>query len=256
MIEKTPGDHLDIRLLGGFAVTNAGSKDCTPKGKKLRALIAYLAMAPASGWQRERLMTLLWGDRDEAQARICFRQALAGLRRVLANPTILHADRDTVAFDRAAVTVDAVEFQRSCKEGRFEQAAELYQGVFLDGLAVKSESFMDWLLIERTRLHDLAVVALAALLKSQTEDVAIKTALRLLELDPVREETHRSLMRLYMLKGERAQALRQYHACRKILEQELGIRPVAETERLFREIRSSGRVLRTQGSRRAARSSR
>ena len=72
--------------------------------------------------------------------------------------------------------------------------------------------------------------------RSQSGDDAIETAQRLAQLDPVREETYRLLMRLYAAAGQRAQAMRQYQLCRDALQRELQAKPDAETERLHREI--------------------
>src|SRR5262245_2979526 len=83
---------LRLRVLGGFQLTGADDTDLSPPGKKLRALIALLALAPDAGWPRERLTAFLWGDRDEEQARGSLRQALAELRRSLGDETI-EADR-------------------------------------------------------------------------------------------------------------------------------------------------------------------
>ena len=72
---------LQIRLLGGLAITAADGTDVTPPGKKLRALVAFLSPHPGKIWPRGQLTALLWGDREEEQARGSLRQALAELRR-------------------------------------------------------------------------------------------------------------------------------------------------------------------------------
>ncbi len=224
-------------MLGGFELRGADGGDLTPPGKKLRALVALLALAPAAGWPRERLTALLWGDRDEEQARGSLRQALAELRRILGDSVLL-TDREMAAFDPAAARADVVEFAHLAAAGDLEQAAELYRGDLLDGVSLPDAGFADWLLVERTRLHDLAVGVLARLLATQSGDAAIATAQRLLQLDPAREETHRALMRLYAAQGDRSQALRQYQHCRDSLMRDLGVKPEPETERLCREIQS------------------
>jgi DNA-binding SARP family transcriptional activator len=56
---------------------------------------------------------------------------------------------------------------------------------------------------------------------------------RLLEFEPEREGWHRCLMRVYARSGERALALRQYHACRTLLRDSLGVDPSPETQRLY-----------------------
>lgn len=227
-----------VRVLGGFELSGAGGGDLTPSGKKLRALVALLALPPRLGWSREQLTGLLWGDRDEEQARASLRQALAELRRILGESVLL-ADRETVAFDPAALHVDAVEFARLGDAGEWEKAAALYRGDLLTGATLPDGGFADWLLVERARLHDLAIRALGRALETQSGEAAIATAHRLLALDPDHEETHRKLMRLYVAGGDRAQALRQYQLCRDSLRRDLGVKPEPDTERLFAEIRSS-----------------
>ncbi len=44
-------------------------------------------------------------------------------------------------------------------------------------------------------------------------------------------------MRLYAADGQRGLALEQYQACRRLLAEDLGLRPDEETENLLREIR-------------------
>lgn len=227
-----------VRVLGGFELIGAGGDGLTLSGKKLRALVALLALPPSLGWPREQLTALLWGDRDEELARGSLRQALAELRRLIGDDALV-ADRDTVAFDPASVTIDAAEFCTLCAASQWERAALLYRGDLLAGVSVPDGAFADWLLVERTRLHDLAVRALGRLLDRQSGDAAVTTAQRLLALDPDREDIHRALMRLHATAGDRSQALRQYQLCRDHLQRDLGVRPDAETERLVRDIRGS-----------------
>ena len=237
-MDTPTGLRLRVRVLGGFELASADGGDLTPPRRKLRALVALLALAPAAGWSREQLTALLWDGRDEEQARGSLRQALAELRRLLGASALL-ADREVAAFDPAVVSVDAVELARLAAAGQLEQAAALYRGELLEGVSLPDSAFADWLLVERTRLHDLAVGVLARLLDTQSGDVAIETAARLLQLNSTREETHRALMRLYAAAGDRSRALRQYQICRDVLQRNLDVEPEPETERLYKEIQSS-----------------
>lgn len=236
-MEARPGSSFTLRVLGGFELRAADGRDLTPPGKKLRALIACLALPPGKVWPRERLTALLWGDRDEEQARGSLRQALAELRRLLGDG-VLRSDRETVALDGATLTVDAEELIRLAGKGELVQATDLYRGDLLDGVNLPDAEFSEWLLLEHTRLHDHAVGLLSRLLDRQTGEAAISTARRLLELDPLREAVHRRLMRLYAARNDRVSALRQYQACRDRLQRELGINPAEETEQLCRQIQT------------------
>src|SRR5262245_35846200 len=234
-MDQSP-NPLKLRLLGGFELESSRAPAAAPPGRKVRALLACLALSPGVSWPREKLMALLWSDRAEEQARASLRQALTELRDALGEPSPLRTEQDKVSLDPAAVTVDAVELARLVKAGKLAEAAALYRGPLLEGHGVRDEAYEDWLRVERTRLHDVAADTLDRLAKSQSGEAAIATAQRLLQLDPVREETHRLLMKLYAAAGQRAQALRQYHLCRDMLERELHAKPDAETERLYRQV--------------------
>ena len=56
---------------------------------------------------------------------------------------------------------------------------------------------------------------------------------QLLSADPEREGWHRGLMCAYAWAGERGLALRQYHVCRTVLRERLGVEPSAETRGLY-----------------------
>jgi DNA-binding SARP family transcriptional activator len=59
---------------------------------------------------------------------------------------------------------------------------------------------------------------------------------QILSYDPLREEIHRDMIRLYLESGQRALAVRQYERCRETLAAELGIAPMAETQALYAQI--------------------
>ena len=158
------GPLLTFRLLGGLEVRAADGRDVTPPGRKIRALLACLALPPGSAWPREQLIALLWGDREAEQARGSMREALAKLRRWLGEPSPLQASRESLALDPRVISIDAVEFDDLLKAGELERASELYRGELLQGFGLAEAGFEDWLIVERTRLHDLAVGMLSRLL--------------------------------------------------------------------------------------------
>jgi DNA-binding SARP family transcriptional activator len=61
---------------------------------------------------------------------------------------------------------------------------------------------------------------------------------RIVCFDRARERTHRNLMRLYYLIGDREEALRQYERCAVALSEELGLPPSKNTIALYREIQA------------------
>lgn len=192
------------------------------------------------------MVGLFWSERGEEQARSSLRQSLSGLRKALgeADGSLLIAGRDTVSLDAEAVEVDASAFERFIDEGTpaaLERAAELYRGNLLDGIGVHDPAFENWLRDQRQRFKARACEALSRLLDLQSAggtESAIAAARRRLALDPLRETTHRTLMRLYADKGERTQALKQYQARHDALASELGLSPEPETGKLAETIRA------------------
>jgi TolB-like protein/DNA-binding SARP family transcriptional activator len=226
-----------IRLFGGFAITSRSGEVLETPRKILRALISLLALPPQAGWTRDELTNLLWGTRDDEQARASLRQALAELRRYLGTSSLV-ADRDIATLDGDIVSVDVSDFEQHIRNGRLSEAKALFSGSLLDGVSLPGGAFSDWLMVERARLDELAVNALRRLLHSEQGEDAAATAERLLRVDPCSEEAHRALMMHYVEEGQRSQALRQYQLCRERLRSSLGVAPEEATERLHREIQS------------------
>jgi DNA-binding SARP family transcriptional activator len=235
---------LDLRLLGGFLL-RADTRPRPLPVRKAQALLAYLALRAGRATGRETLMHLLWGDTRDRQARQSLRQTLVRVRRALSGSrrSAIVVQGDTITLNPSALRVDVAEFERLVRRGTadaLEAATRLYPGPLLDGCRVDAPAFEGWLEAERTRLHELAITALRRLLarheRTGRVDAAIDAAGRLLGLDPLQEDIHRTLMRLYARQGRRAAALRQYQACVAIQQKELGVEPEDDTRRLYLEI--------------------
>src|SRR5262245_15871940 len=236
--------HLRLSLFGGFLL-RADARARPLPARKAQALLAYLALRPGRAHARDALTGLLWGDTAERQARQSLRQTMVRLRRVLAGTSraALIAQGDTVTVNPSVLDVDVAQFERLVRQGTtkaLEAAMALYRGPLLDGVRVTAPAFEDWLASERARLHEVALDVLRRLATTQVRsrkiDQAAQTAARIVALDPVQEDMHRLLMRLYVQQGRRPAALRQYQACVSVLAKELGVEPEPETRRLYLEI--------------------
>src|SRR5262245_44564588 len=133
-----------LRLLGDPDLEVGQGQPVIPSGRKVRALLACLALSPGRAWPREKLMALLWSDRSDEQARASLRQALAELRRALGQPSAVRAEHDTIGLDPAMVAVDALAFEELAKAGKWAEAAAVYRGPLLDGHGVRDDAFEDW----------------------------------------------------------------------------------------------------------------
>ena len=236
--------RLNLTLFGGFQGRVGTASPLALPTRKTQALLAFLALPPGRSHSREKLAALLWGGTREPQARGGLRQSLFALRKAITTePPALRIERETVVLDPSAADVDVAEFERAVADGTptaLERAVELYRGELLEGLALQEAPFEAWLLAERERLRELALEALAKLLRHHrttgAREAALRAALRILALDILQEPVHRAVMRLYVELGRRAAALRQYQVCVGALQRELGIEPEPSTKQLYQEI--------------------
>ncbi len=227
-------------LLGGFELTAADGRPIAVTVKKARALLCWLALQVDHDHPRERLASLLWSDSSEQQARHSLRQALSALRK--ASPVIaraLAAGHDHVRLESGVIEVDALVLEQRAQHtdtNDVQQLLGVYRGDFLEGMNAHSPPFDDWLMERRNHFRQLAAnrfeEALLEAMNGKRFADAIRLGIRLVNLEPLREDVHRALMQCYAAAGRIPDALQQYRLCRAILEREIGVAPSAQTESL------------------------
>src|SRR5262249_57712309 len=102
-------------------------------------------------------------------ARQSLRQAVYHIRRALGEDRLDIVGGETVTLPASALEVDALNFERRVRLATpeaLDAALGLYRGDLLEGLAIKEAAFDEWLLVERERLRELALEALARVLGS------------------------------------------------------------------------------------------
>lgn len=253
---------LSIRLFGGVAIETADGRDGPGLPRKGWAILSWLAAEPGLPQPRDRLAEIFWPSLGLDAARNNLRQVLLGMQRALgdrgAEVPCLAADRRTIRFNPDGhARADLVAFVGGVPEcapdaapahcmaclARMEEMAALYRGEFMAGFDLPDcPDYEDWLHIHREALLRRALGLLARLCRCHETlgnvDRALTHARRHAELEPWNEEGQRLVMRLLALDGRRGEALRQYEACRRALEQELGVLPEEETRALARSIES------------------
>lgn len=236
---------IQIALLGGLEIRMADGQAIAFSSRKTALILAILAASPGRQATRDQLINLLWSTRDEAQARASLRQSLFSLRQMLADHDndAVDAGRETIALSSASVTTDLWQLE-AAETGndlhQLETAAALYRGPLLAGIASPDPGFDDWLSEMRRHAADRAASVYGQLAARQSGagkfHEAVRTAEALVQLDSLRESSHRLLMSAHVAAGERALALVQYKTCRDILRRELGVEPSAATEALCAEL--------------------
>jgi len=224
--------------------------------QKTKSLLSYLLLHRGSNHPRERLATLWWGDHETAKAKHSLNTELWRLRQVLEpkqtrQAPFLTVGTDGIGFNTATdYWLDAEEFERLCARARQLEAQDpeaagsvLQRAVALYRDDLLPDCYEDWCLIERQRLQQMYLFALDRLASfhARRKEYAqsIACCRQILACDPLREEVHRDLMRLYLAAARPNDALRQFKDCAAVLKRELGVEPMAETLALVRSLSPS-----------------
>ncbi len=250
---------LRISLLGGIRIERDGQTQPEQPTRSVQLLLAYLLLHRHRQHPREALAGLFWGDQPEDSARACLNTALWRLRRIVEPEScargtyLLNLSGGEVGFNcQSDFWLDVAELEDCAHRAlpqppasadpmaaaALEMATQLYTGDLLDGV------YSDWALRERERLRLLYLKSLAWLMAYHRDHRAHERSLalgqRILVHDPLREEIHRDVMRLYLATGQRALALRQYEICRATLASELAVEPMEETQALYAAVAAGG----------------
>ena len=199
---------------------------------------------------------MLWGDTSTEKSKKYLRQALWHLHAALnsnnGNGTdVLLVDHDWLSLNPcSSLWTDVADFESAFagaegvagrqldtdKAQALRDAVSLYNDDLLPGY------YQDWILFERERLQNMYLLMLDKLIVylqfHGDYEVAQGYGATILRYDPARERTHRQLMHLYSLAGDRTSALRQFERCALALKQELGVKPERKTFELYERIKS------------------
>jgi DNA-binding SARP family transcriptional activator len=228
-----------LALLGPVALTGLpGASLRRAVQQKRLATLAIVAAAPSGEVSRDRLLGLLWPDRDERIGRHLLADSIYVLRRTLGQDAVV-ASGEIVRLSSDSVWTDVSAFHAALADERWSRALELYRGDFLDGLLVRNAvEFEQWAMAERDRLRMLATRAASALAASLAAAGRHTEATNALEIAPCDEAVCRTLLIYLLDSGNRARADAVARAFVERLARDIGIAPSAETMRVVRETRA------------------
>jgi DNA-binding SARP family transcriptional activator/TolB-like protein/tetratricopeptide (TPR) repeat protein len=144
---------LRVHLVGPMRAITYLGENVIPRGKKARAMLGRLCLAPGGTLPRAGLAAMLWDTATPGQARSRFRRALGDLRAALGalGDELIFADQETIALTRGACWIDALALIESpAPDSNRCDLAALCAGELLEGLEGTSASFDRWLAEERT----------------------------------------------------------------------------------------------------------
>lgn len=234
-----------IHVFGSLTVSQQGKPVVLPAS--VAPVIGYLVVKRQRPVSRGELAGVIWPDRVDAKARRCLSTALWRLNQQSETAGLVDASHNEfLRLDpRAAYWIDALAFEYRIEALLHTPAEKLSDGQFRRLCAAVAlyrddlmrSSDLEWAQLERQRLRHLYLGAVfhltaAAAARGETSE-AISWGRRLTALEPLREDAHRLLMRIYAASGNRGKAIEQYRICQGELSTELNVEPTRETQALY-----------------------
>ncbi|WP_328875190.1 bacterial transcriptional activator domain-containing protein [Streptomyces sp. NBC_00287] len=253
--QLSPPPTLSLKLLGPPSVSFEGEPVRLSPGAT--TLCAYLALAPPEGRPRSVAAAHLFEDCSERLARRRLNTALWRLRCEVRSGTgleIVACDswRTVALSPDVGVATDAARFQGLVESvlrvppADLDEAdvARLHSAVLLRRGRLVETCDDHWVMTARCRIDTLYLAALDHLIQhyGARRDVPAITTYgeRALELEPLREDLHRHLIRAYGTAGRLDLAERQFERCRAVLLEELGVDPMPETVATYARLHTGG----------------
>jgi SARP family transcriptional regulator, regulator of embCAB operon len=231
-----------VQLCGKLVVELDGERvEERLPGRQGRMLFAFLTVNRNRVVTRDEVTAALWPlGRDAGLAPLLSKLRrivpLEGLALHLPQDASVDVEQATDAVHRAESAVAQDDFHRAWGPAQV--------AMFISGRTFLAGHDTEW--IEEVRrslaavhLRALEAYAQAALGLGGTELAAAGRAGReLTHLEPYRESGYRILMQALAAEGNNAEALRVYDNLRRLLHEELGIAPSAQTQELYRRLLS------------------
>ena len=241
--KDAPG--LELRLLGQFAVYRGGRGLPLPASRKVRALIAYLALSPRPV-TRSQLCELLWDVPHDPRGEL--RWCLSKARGVLDEPQrrrIVSVDEAVRLDPSDGVFVDALSIDHALRPGvgsldraALQALSARFAGEFLDGLEIdRSPRFSAWLIAQRRRFRACRLAVLEHLVESLADEPeqAFAHLEKWLELAPFDQRAHELVLAALARRGQLAEGEEHLARTARLFEAEgLDWRPLGTAWRAAR----------------------
>ncbi len=228
---------MEFRILGPLEVTEDG-REIRLGGVKQRALLALLLLNPNRVVSRDRLIDELWETDPPETARTALQVHVSQLRKALGRERIVtQAPGYLVRVEPGELDLDRFE-QLIAADGRdldvLREALALWRGPLLADLDGSLAG------AERVRLEEQRLAVFEQRIDgdlARGEHAQLVPELEgLVREQPLRERLRGQLMLAFYRCGRQADALEVYRTGRRLLDEELGLKPDDELQRLERAI--------------------
>jgi len=238
---------MEFRVLGPLQASALG-EPLSLGGPKPRALLALLLLNANEVVSRERAIDCLWGDRPPRSAVNALQVHVHELRKAVGAERVLTRGTGYV-FPADSSELDLLRFEELVDEARealgvsdlagardrLAEALGLWRGEPLADLPYDAVPESD-----RRRLAELRLSALELRVDAELELAASGELVSELEAlvreHPFRERFRGQLMLALYRNGRQADALEEYQAARRVLDEELGVEPGPQLRELERAI--------------------
>ncbi len=252
-----PVTDLTINVLGPVEIYRDPAKPFAADAwttRRARDIFCYIATSKHRRVPKDVLIDAFWPDQDIESVEKNFHPTISHIRKALNSKQALK--QNFIVFRDGAYqlnpelsySIDCEDFEHSIAEAekakrekdaaRFrtdlEAAYKLYRGEFMAGI------YDGWADERRQFYVEQAARVISALAKLSLSEKrwadALKFSAEALREDPFREDMHRLTMKALAAQGKPAAVKKHFDGMKKILGDELGIEPSAETRRLFKEL--------------------
>jgi LuxR family maltose regulon positive regulatory protein len=248
VIER-PTYDLAINMLGPVVVNRDPAEPLKDAWRLSKALhiLCYIASRRNHRTPKDTLVEIFWADADPETVSKNFHPTISHLRKalnlgqVVKKDFILYREGAYLLNPQYQYQVDAEEFERlinNAREARrggdadgsaglLAEAIGLYRGDFLE------EFYYNWIEELQSYYSDLYLEALKELVgyhgERSNHEMVIRYGQMILQRDAYQEDVHCQVMEAHVRSGNRAAAIEQFDALRKMLRRELGVDPLPST---------------------------
>lgn len=232
-----------IATIDGFSLTIDEAEQLILRSQKARALIGFLALSTRLRENQDRIVTLLWPDRNRMEGRRALFKCLANVERALTatEAKFLVRQGDFLGLDASRVEVDLLQVLGDLNAGRIDALLlekPNWSQIILFGLEDVSPLFNSWLMVTRRNWGERVSELLEAMLDRFEVDEPLmrQAATALLSAEPCHEHAAQCLIRYHAKTGNHAAAMRVYEALCQEMRERFSLQPGPDTVNLVRSL--------------------
>ncbi len=243
--EESTAGRLEIYALGEGRVVRDGHAVPPSEWQAAMAKELFFYILLHGPLERDAVGAIFWPELSTKKMTDSFHTTLYRMRGAVGADAVV-VEKGRYRLGDVDYWFDVEEFEALVERARllpphdwqaerlWRQAVALYRGDFLP------EVERPWCISKRESLREMYIEALVGVGRCHETrrdfEGAIAWYRRALEVDELREDVHRRIMRCYAEIGRQSESLAQYHHLRGILRQELDVGPSTETKELYERI--------------------